>query len=287
MKSLVFQGDLQIEERPIPPIPERHLLVKIEKAVVGPLERGLVRGLVWVEPGRAVGAEGYGIVEEAGVNASIEPGSVVSSPFVTSSGSLIGVHVDGTLSEYFVVPESEVEVLPPSDPVKLALAGTGAIASWIEREIENKKALLIGSGLTNILVSYLSGWDVPVLVWNYEPNLPIKYFPTKASACTQEWEVVVVSVLEEMAIDTATMCVREGGTIILHPLVAYSKHVFQGKHLKVEVAKRDSLSRGLEVINSLPYNVFAALVSREESVADALNSRFSRSVIDVPGGLTY
>ncbi|ALU12609.1 hypothetical protein EYM_05670 [Ignicoccus islandicus DSM 13165] len=287
MKSLVFKGDLQIEEKPIPPIPEGHLLVKIEKAVVGPLERGLVRGLIWVEPGRIVGMEGYGIVEEPGINANVERGSIVSSPVITSEGSIIGVHLDGTLSEYFVVPEKDVEVLPPGNPLKLALAGTGAIASWIKKRIEGKKALLIGSGLTNVLVSYLSGWEVPILAWSQEPNVPAYYFPTKASACTQEWEAVVVSVLEEMAIDTATMCIKEGGTIILHPLVAYSKNVFRGKHVKIEVAGRDSLSEGLEAINSLPQNVFASLVSKERDLSEALNSPFSRSVIDVPGGLTY
>ncbi|UXD22588.1 hypothetical protein IPA_06490 [Ignicoccus pacificus DSM 13166] len=282
MRAVVFKGDLVIEDRPIPPVPEGHLLVKVERSVVGPLERGLKRGLVWVEPGRVVGMEGYGRVEETGANTNIKKGEIVSSPILVNESDIVGVHVDGFLAEYAIVPESAVEPLPEGRPEHLALAGTGALASWLKEKLEGYRALLIGGGLTNVLTSFLSNWEIPILSWGHEISAPVQLFPTIASACTQEWDTVVVSVLDAMAVDTATMCVKEGGTIILHPLVAYSKHVFAGKQVKVEVMQRNELREGYEAISKLPSQLLRELVEFSDSLDKALDSKASRSILKPP-----
>ena len=284
MKAVSFKGDLIVEEKPIPPIPEGHVLVKVERAVVGPLERGLVRGLAWVEPGRTVGMEGYGRVEEVGVNSSLKKGDLVSSPILVGENDIVGVDVDGFLAEYVVLPSSSLEPLPEGDPRHLALAGTGALASWLKERIEGYKTLLVGAGLTNVLTSFLLNWEVPILPWSGELPIPAQMFPTVASACTQEWDVVIVSVLDAMAVDTATMCVREAGTIILHPLVARYKQVFTGKKVKVEVMQRGEMSEGYRAVASLPSYIFKSLVDERSTLKEALASDRSRSILNVPVG---
>ncbi len=284
MKAVAFRGDLVIEDRPIPPIPEGHVLVKVERAVIGPLERGLTKGLTWVEPGRVVGMEGYGVIEEVGANTKLKKGELVSSPVLVNEEKIVGVHEDGFLAEYVVLPESAVEPLPEASPEHLALAGTGALAAWTKEKVEGYKTLLIGGGLTNVLISHLSNWEIPILSWGSEVPAPVQLFPTIASACTQEWDVVIVSVLDAMAVDTATMCVKEAGTIILHPLVAYSKQVFPGKQVKIESMQRGELSEGLRAVTSLPKYVLKSLVNKVNSLEEGLKSSTSRSILDVSVG---
>jgi len=284
MKALSFKGDLVVEERPIPPIPEGHVLVKVERAVIGPLERGLVRGLAWVEPGRIVGMEGYGRVEEVGANSNLKKGDLISSPILVNESDVVGVDLDGFLAEYVVLPSTYLEPLPEGDPLKLALVGTGTLASWLKERIEGYKTLLVGGGLTNVLTSYLLNWEVPILPWSGELPIPAQMFPTVASACTQEWDIVVVSVLDAMAVDTATMCVREAGTIILHPLVAHFKQVFTGKKVNVEVMQRGEIKEGHQSIMSLPNYIFKSLVDESDNLSDALVSARSRTVLSVPVG---
>ncbi len=281
MKAVKFKGDIEIEEVPIPPIPKDHVLVKIMQASISPLERGLGRGLIWVQPERIVGMEGYGILYELGVEIEdFEVNEEVAINSYLDKEKIMGVHIDGTLAEFVSIPKNAIERLPSSLPeYAKTLASVGALALSISEMISDKKSLLVGAGLTNVLTSFLLSWEVPMLPWSKEPPIDINYFPTTASACTQEWDVVVVSVPEASAVDTAAMCVKEGGIIILHPLVNYSKHVFTGKRVNIEVPTIKSLVEGANVINKVPWRIISELVEEENNLEDALSSTASRTLV--------
>jgi len=277
MKAVKFRGDIEVAEVSIPPIPKDHVLVKVKEASVSPLERGLEKGHIWVEPERTLGLEGYGVILEKGVEVEEEEGKEV---LVDSyANGILGVTVDGALAEYLVVPREAIAEAPDVPGYAKALASAGAIALKIAEETSDKKTLLIGSGLTNVLASFKLSWEAPLLPWGREIGLDINYFPTTASACTQEWDAVVVSVPEASAVDTATMCVKEGGTIYLHPLVDYSKHVFAGKKLNIVVLESSNLVEGAKLVASLPSRYLRELVEETNSLSEALHSSFSRSLV--------
>ncbi len=277
MRALKFKGDLEVEEIPIPPIPKGHLLIKMKLASVSPLERGLIKGHIWVEPERIVGLEGFGIIQEAGVEVEEAPGKevLINSYYE----GILGVTRDGALAEYLVVPEEAITDAPDVPDYAKALASAGALALKIAEEAADKKTLLIGSGLTNVLASYKLSWEAPLLPWSKEISLDLNYFPTTASACTQEWDAVVVSVPEASAVDTATMCVKEGGKIYLHPLVDYSKHVFAGKKVEIKVLEPGDLVEGARLVASLPSKYLRELVEEGVKLDEALTSQTSRSLI--------
>jgi len=280
MKAVKFKGDIEIEDVPLPPIPKDHVLVKILQATISPLERGLLKGVIWVQPERNLGMEGYGVLSELGIE--VEDVEVNEEVLINSfiGNEILGVHKNGVLAEYVALPREAIEEAPPSVPeYAKTLASAGALATAIVDMISDKKTLLVGAGLTNVLISYLMSWEVPLLPWGNEPPIDMNYFPTTASACTQEWDVVVVSVPEASAVDTAAMCVREGGTIILHPLVNYSKHVFTGKRVEIKVPQPKSLKQGAEAISKMPWKVLSSLIDETSSLNDALSSSASRSLV--------
>ena len=281
MKAVTFRGDVEITEVPIPPIPKGHVLVKVIQASVGPLERGLGKGLIWVQPERILGLEGYGVLYELGIDIEdLEVNEEVAINSYLSKEKILGVHVNGTLAEFISVPKEAVERLPTSLPEHAkALASVGALALSLSEMISDKKTLLVGAGITNVVTSFLLSWEVPLLPWSKEPPIDVNYFPTTASACTQEWDVVVVSVPEASAVDTATMCVKEGGTIVLHPLVNYSKHVFTGKKVNIVVPKPKSLVEGANMISKVPWRIINELIEEQTSLEKALSSSASRTLV--------
>ena len=277
MRAVKFRGDLVVEETPIPPVPKDHVLVKVKLASVSPLERGLERGNIWVEPERVLGLEGFGNVLEAGVEGEEEEGKevLINSYF----DGILGVTRDGTLAEYVVVPKESLAEAPDVPDYAKALASAGALALKIAELTSDKKTLLVGSGLTNVLASYKLSWELPLLPWGREISFDLNYYPTTASACTQEWDAVVVSVPEASALDTAAMCVKEGGTVYLHPLVDYSKHVFAGKKLEVVPLTPGDLVEGARLVASLPTKYLRELVEEVNELEEALTSSFSRSLV--------
>ncbi|NPA85725.1 MAG: zinc-binding alcohol dehydrogenase family protein [Crenarchaeota archaeon] len=277
MKAVKFKGDIAVEEVPVPPIPRDHVLIRVKMASVSPLERGLEKGNLWVEPERILGLEGYGIILEKGVEVEEEEGKEV---LVDSyADGILGVTREGALAEYLVVPREAVSDAPDVPEYAKALASAGALALRIAEETSDKKTLLIGSGLTNVLASFKLSWEAPLLPWGREISLDLNYFPTMASACTQEWDAVVVSVPEASAVDTATMCVKEGGNIYLHPLVDYSKHVFAGKKVNIEVLRGADLGEGARLVASLPSRYLRELVEEVRDIREAITSSLSRSLI--------
>jgi len=120
MRAVKFRGDLVVEETPIPPVPKDHVLVKVKLASVSPLERGLERGNIWVEPERVLGLEGFGNVLEAGVEGEEEEGKevLINSYF----DGILGVTRDGTLAEYVVVPKESLAEAPDVPDYAKALA---------------------------------------------------------------------------------------------------------------------------------------------------------------------
>jgi alcohol dehydrogenase len=137
MKALVFHGphSLALEERPRPAIIEpTDAIVRITTTTICGTDLHILNGDVpTITPGRILGHEGVGIIEEAGANVlGFHKGDKVLISLITSCGRcsfckrgmyshccfggwLLGNKIDGTQAEYVRIPfaDAGLHVLPP------------------------------------------------------------------------------------------------------------------------------------------------------------------------------
>ncbi|AEM37927.1 hypothetical protein Pyrfu_0055 [Pyrolobus fumarii 1A] len=86
------------------------MLIRVGLGVWNGTERAVSQGLVWVEPGRVLGAEGLGVVVKRGVGADIDEGVLVVLSRVPKEG-LPGVAINGWLASYTSLPFSSLAQL--------------------------------------------------------------------------------------------------------------------------------------------------------------------------------
>ncbi len=273
MKALVFEGTLEIKELDIPPIPKGHVLVKVEKFVIGPVEKSLAHGIIWVEPGRVLGVEGFGRVVERGVEAEIPIGSYMASPI--DYGKVVGVEVDGMSANFAVLPANKDFVIDKNDEKKMALIASGAVAKR-ELELVEGETLVIGGGLVSLMVAKKG--DLPVLPWFKRVGEEVKIFPTPASACFVSWDTIIVNVMDVNAMDVALTCIKDGGKIIVHPIVHYFVHPFTLKKVTVEKATPKRLNEGYEMLNSIDLEKYVV----EERPEEAMRRTEERIITSFP-----
>ena len=137
MKALVFHGphSLALEERPGPTIIEpTDAIVRITTTTICGTDLHILNGDVpTITPGRILGHEGVGIIEEAGANVlGFHKGDKVLISLITSCGRcsfckrgmyshccfggwLLGNKIDGTQAEYVRIPfaDTGMHLLPP------------------------------------------------------------------------------------------------------------------------------------------------------------------------------
>ncbi len=132
MKALIYNGpgNKTLEERPQPRIlASTDAIVKILKTTICGTDLHILKGDVpTCEPGRILGHEGVGVVEEVGVGvATFKPGDHVLISCITSCGKcdycrkgmyshcrdggwILGHKIDGTQAEYVRIPHAETSL---------------------------------------------------------------------------------------------------------------------------------------------------------------------------------
>lgn len=137
MKALVYQGPGQKDwvEKPRPGIREpSDVIVRVTKTTICGTDLHILKGDVpAVTPGRTLGHEGVGIVEEVGsAVANFKPGDAVLISCVTSCGRcanckrqlyahcadggwILGHKIDGTQAEYVRIPHGDNSLYPIPD----------------------------------------------------------------------------------------------------------------------------------------------------------------------------
>lgn len=132
MKALVYQGPGKkaVEERPKPTLQKpTDAIVKIVKTTICGTDLHILKGDVpTCEPGRILGHEGVGIVEEVGSSiTTLKPGDYVLISCITSDGKceycrkgmyshcidggwILGHKIDGTQAEYVRIPHAETSL---------------------------------------------------------------------------------------------------------------------------------------------------------------------------------
>ena len=132
MKALVYQGPGQkaVEDRPKPVIAApTDAIVKITKTTICGTDLHILKGDVpSCEPGRILGHEGVGVVEEVGAGVTqFKPGSHVLISCISSCGKceacrkgmyshcatggwILGHQIDGTQAEYVRIPHADTSL---------------------------------------------------------------------------------------------------------------------------------------------------------------------------------
>lgn len=132
MKALVYQGPGQkiVEERPLPTIKNpTDALIKITKTTICGTDLHILKGdVASCKPGRILGHEGIGIVEDVGGGVTqFQPGDLVLISCITSCGKcdycrkgiyshcvnggwILGNTIDGTQAEYVLIPQADTSL---------------------------------------------------------------------------------------------------------------------------------------------------------------------------------
>lgn len=132
MKALIYQGNgnKALEERPKPTIIEASdAIVKVKKTTICGTDLHILKGdVASCSPGRILGHEGIGIVEEIGAGVSeLQPGDKVIISCITSCGKceycrremyshclhggwILGNQIDGTQAEYVRIPQADTSL---------------------------------------------------------------------------------------------------------------------------------------------------------------------------------
>ncbi len=134
MKALVYHGPgkRSIDERPMPTIVDpTDAIVRVARTTICGTDLHILKGDVpTCEPGRILGHEGVGVVEEVGsAVSSFAPGSHVLISCISSCGKceycrrgmyshcttggwILGNRIDGTQAEYVRIPHAETSLYP-------------------------------------------------------------------------------------------------------------------------------------------------------------------------------
>lgn len=132
MKALIYQGNgnKALEERPKPTILESSdAIVKVKKTTICGTDLHILKGdVASCSPGRILGHEGIGIVEEIGAGVTeLQPGDKVIISCITSCGKceycrremyshclhggwILGNQIDGTQAEYVRIPQADTSL---------------------------------------------------------------------------------------------------------------------------------------------------------------------------------
>ncbi len=265
MKALVKEYEVRLVERPMPAVPRGWVLVKVLSAAWGGLEDAIAANVVWVEPGRVLGMQGYGVVVELGVGANprLSGKRVVVGRLPTPYGvagysarlwsrvyevaPLPGTAYDGWLAEYVALPASALTDVGRADPVHAALATSLAIAWVAGRElavaVEGERVAVVGGGPTALLAAYASrelGKEAAVYAPGGTPwvalardlGLEVSRLSDLAEHVEpgRGLDAVFIATLDPDAAQLAAEAVGPEGTILLHPAYSYVRppHTVKG-----------------------------------------------------------
>lgn len=183
MKAAVLRGpyDLRIEDAPIPSVKPGYVLVNVKETAVCGTDVGIYNGKIPTKYPRIQGHESAGIIAEVGEGvAGLRVGDrVIINPAIScckchycfsgqtnlcEKGGLLGREVDGTFSEYVVVPDYTLIKLPDSISYEEATTISGLTTVLRAHDkikiTAGETVAVIGLGTTGLLnanVSIIAG----------------------------------------------------------------------------------------------------------------------------------
>ncbi|MEJ2689383.1 MAG: alcohol dehydrogenase catalytic domain-containing protein [Deltaproteobacteria bacterium] len=240
MKALIFDGQLHLEDRPVPERLPGQALIRVSLAGICNTDHEIVRGYGAGFNG-ILGHEFVGRVAEAddffliGRRATAEINCACGVCSVCRKGlgrhcphrSVLGiVNRDGAMAEYVVVPEENLVLLPDSLPDREAvflepLAAACAILEQVNITADNR-VLLLGDGKLAILVAFVllsSGCRLTV-VGKHQEKLDLLAGRSLSLRLLDQfqpdaYDIVVEATGKAEGFALAMDCVRPRGTMVV------------------------------------------------------------------------
>lgn len=149
LKSVKWRdNEVVLEESTIPPIPPRHVLVKVLSVLIySPYKnRSMIKN---VKSGKTLGSFGLVRIVEPGVEAEVMPGETYGVRPYTTYG-ILGLDVDGLASEYAVIPREALVSLKGLElgeisPLHIEFGYVYELTKLVEG---SDKVLVVGCGFT-------------------------------------------------------------------------------------------------------------------------------------------
>jgi len=244
VKALLFNGEIRVDEVPLPPIYKDHVLVEVIAGVSNGIENAIYKGYLWINPGTILGCEGVGKVKHVGVDVEHDLIGKTVVPKYDNILKIPGIHIHGFLAEFIALPVKSIEVIGDNTDVKLAaLARSISIAVEVAERASNSKLLIMGSGFTGKLASLLASKSaLEVYVLSEKPIQELKDHvtsiikPSSKVIYNYKWDIVFISSLNPMY----QLIVQKGVNVeelFIHPLIVAAGETIKPGRYKVEVAK--------------------------------------------------
>ena len=250
MKALVYQGPGQkaVEDRPKPVIAApTDAIVKITKTTICGTDLHILKGDVpSCEPGRILGHEGVGVVEEVGAGVTqFKPGSHVLISCISSCGKceacrkgmyshcatggwILGHRIDGTQAEYVRIPHADTSLyLIPAGVEEALVMLSDILPTGFECGVLNGKVqpgssvAIVGAGPIGLASLLTAQFYSPAEIIMIDPDknrlaVAMRFGATATiSAVDAAAAKQVMTLTEGRGVDTAIEAVGVPGSFVL------------------------------------------------------------------------
>ncbi len=174
MLAAVFYGpgDIRVEERPRPALQTDSVLIAVKLSSLCGTDYHIFEGNFPVEAPLVLGHDFAGVIEEAGADVTLfKPGDRVTAEPIRYCGrcrlclggkytvcerrAIMGMHIDGSLAEFVVVPEKNVFAIPERvtfDQAALVEAlAVGLHSMDYARPLPGEDVLILGQGALGLV----------------------------------------------------------------------------------------------------------------------------------------
>lgn len=279
-------SEVAVSSRRLEHVSPSDAVVRIRASGICGTDVAIYRGDTYADPGRVLGHEGAGLVEQAPSGSGLEPGAPVvidptiacgrcalcveNLPNLCPHGGLLGREVDGVFADEIALPVANLHLLPSeaalAEAPLLQVLATVMRAQEFVHVVPGRTAAVIGLGCTGQLhAQVLAGRGARVLGINRSPEkralaaeLGCEWTASldEAPALGPELgplggaDLVVECVGRVDTLDLALRLVRPGGTVLCYgSIIASGSFDFYSvykKELKL-VGSRSSLPRDMEI----------------------------------------
>ncbi|QKQ99709.1 alcohol dehydrogenase [Metallosphaera tengchongensis] len=218
MKSIVFNQGIIVSEQPETPIGSKSVEILPEKVLVDGIENSIFLGLLWVKPGTILGSIGIGKIRDVGVDL---PQSMIGKrslvfPLSEAIGG-IGTEVNGLLCERAVVPVDSVITFSENIDDRYLILPHLSVALDIMEKIGDGSTLIIGSGLTAVLI-HIFGRDMDINIMYDDGSFRLSN-NNKVVNIDKQWDNIVISTMRGWARHLAQRLVKPSGHIFIPKFV--------------------------------------------------------------------
>ncbi|BCU71307.1 zinc-binding alcohol dehydrogenase family protein [Stygiolobus caldivivus] len=271
MKAIVFDLGITVKDVIEQPINKDFVMVTPSTVLFTGLENAIYTGFLWVEPKRILGSTGIVKIRNVGieVDKNIEGKNAVVLPYSKKYGG-IGTEIDGILSEYAVIPEDSIVVLPDNFNIKYVLYPFVSIGLQLRKIVKGFNVLIVGGGLVSYISSLaLVGYASRVYLYNDE-GYKVRLYGVEEIKDGGSWDIIFAGSMRSW-IRVALQFSSKEGDILALPKFLNSWPAIIPTRLNVRLIEPMKMDGVFEFIDDeITDKIFQELVVSSDSLESSI-----------------